>query len=118
MVYSYSMSSKYKTLLAELNEVAGSFLKANGGMNNGYETYIKGKVSTNGAWRPTWLTPGCDELTNKEIRRRGELLWRALCEVLKRYELTEGVAFEADHIEYGCFETYATVTERERLRVE
>ena len=103
----------YKTALNELAETAVSFLKANEGMGNGYRSYVEGGVSIDGFHRPKWSTPIVDDLTGNEVRKRGEALWRVLCDVLKRNDLTE-CRFIAEHIEYGCYKFFVEIAERKR----
>ncbi len=108
----------YETVLTELAKVADSFLKANGGLGNGYATYVKGRVSTNGAYHAEWNTPSRDDLTGTEAKRRGRLLNTALAEILKKHNLTE-CKFSVEYGEnsYGCGVTYVEIAERKRVEL-
>ena len=108
----------YETVLAELAKVADSYLKANGGMGNGYATYVKGRVTTDGAYGVEWCTPKRDDLTGTEAKRRGRLFNEAVRKILREHGLEE-CKFSTEYGEnsYGCADTFVEVRERVRVKL-
>lgn len=106
--------NKYSEFLSEISKVATKFLMNNGGLSNGYMTYVRGRVKNNVLDTVHWSTPTVQKLTGIQVYELGLQLNNELIEVMKKNSVDE-CKFIAEHIEYGCYHTYATVTERNRL---
>lgn len=92
-----------------LHIIAGQiakFLRANGGMGNGYETYAEGMVTSNVASSPSFMTkvPNDNLKTGIELQKRSAVLY----DEIRQYMLENGIRqiqVEHRHVEHGCFKT-------------
>lgn len=70
-----------KDHLENLLAIALKFLKANGAMSNGYETYLKGTIQIRHYGGLDWHTPKCGKITGDAK----DLLARALSDEMQEY---------------------------------
>ena len=96
-------------VLQELSNIVSEFLEEEGGLSNGYLTYAKGSVGKSYIQPIKWSTPIKDELTVKEIKRKGYELNNRVIKCLKSYSMEE-CKIEKKHLEYGCFDTIVTLS--------
>jgi len=96
------MKQDHNEMLSRIAEIIGEFLKKEGGMNNGYETYVKGYVVSNTHQSLKFKTPETNKLKGFEVDNKGSELNDKLIKILKAYEYKEKVKIKATHIENGC----------------
>jgi len=101
--------------LSHLAKLACEFLVANGGMSNGYVTYVKGRISASGAWGVEVKTPhNMDDMTQRQIKDRDNKLTEELQAYCRKHKLDGEFVFRAEHIEWGCYKTFVEYTESYR----
>jgi hypothetical protein len=98
------MKHDYNEMLSQIAETIGKFLKKEGGMNNGYETYVKGYVVSNTQQSLTFKTPKTNDLKGSELDKRGYELNEKLTKILRAYEYKGDVKISSTHMEHGCYE--------------
>lgn len=98
------MKHDYNEMLNQIAEAIGKFLKKEGGMNNGYETYVKGYVVSNTQHSLKFKTPETNKLTGIELEKKGSELNDKLIKILKAYDYKGDVKIDANHMEHGCYE--------------
>lgn len=92
----------------KIANIIAHFLRENGGLGNGFNTYCKGTVSKDIHWHLEWCTPGSENLTVKEVKRIGTVLYNEIRNYLVTNELTEAIIYNKDR-DHGCVETYIKV---------
>jgi len=98
------MKHDYNEMLSQIAEAIGKFLKKEGGMNNGYDTNIKGFISHNSGGNIVFNTPKTESFTGRELRYKSEILNEKLIEILKAYEYKGDIKISSTHMEHGCYE--------------
>jgi hypothetical protein len=101
---------KYTKVLRELGLEASKFLKENGGMLNGFETYIEGDVAVGTYGSLEWCTPDRQNLTYKQAQEKGTDLNRRLRAVLDN-NLVDRCMLTSRSTEHGCWLTFISITE-------
>jgi hypothetical protein len=98
------------------NEV-NKFLMEQGGLDNGYITWVQGEVlpDIHSAYLE-WLTPKAEELTGIQKHKLGCDLYRNLQKIMLDNEL-ERIKFERKHLEDGCYATTVKVIYSRRVRL-
>lgn len=88
-----------------ISKTIKGFLAEEGGYNNGYYTYVDGKVSVGKEGFLNWSTPKAgEEFTPIGIKNRGEKLYLKVQDILKEFNLKEVVIRHKD-VNYGAMET-------------
>lgn len=75
------MSTNHE-VLSEIGERLKAFLVANGGMSNDYETFISGEVKVDSGGYLDWFTPKAWDMTHRDIRSKGRLIYSAIKGIL------------------------------------
>jgi len=88
-------------MLDEIKSVIFNFLRENGGYDNGFATYVKGKVEPCNPHSLEWETPTSRQLTKDEIKKKGFELNRALTKCLKNY--FNVIIIDSEYEEYGSY---------------
>ena len=89
----------------EIGEKIAIFLKENGGLSNGFRTYVQGKVWQNTHTSLNWETPEQDNLTIKQVQNLGSILYEQILRILTIYDI-ESVEIKRRSIgESSCYET-------------
>lgn len=98
------MKHDYNEMLSQIAETISKFLKKEGGMSNGYETYVKGYVVSNTHQSLTFKTPKTNDLRGSELDNKGSELNDKLVKILKAYDYKGDVKIQSTHMEHGCYE--------------
>ena len=94
----------HNEMLHQIADAIGKFLKKNGGMDNGYNTYVKGCISYNTHQSLNFHTPKTDDLTGHQLIEMGSGLNDKLMKILKAYDYHDDVEIKSTHTEHGCYE--------------
>lgn len=106
-------------LLKELRFILQAFIKKHG-MDNGYETSFKGKITDLDKDNITihssidLTLPHSDNKTFKEVKELGNELYKLLyakcieyrIKYPKMFDVESSIKIYSQHIEYGCFKHY------------
>lgn len=109
------MKHDYNEMLSQIAEAIAKFLKKEGGMGNGYDTYVKGTISYNSHQSLKFHTPKTDDLTGHELRQKGSDLNDKLIKFLKAYDYHDYVEIKSTHTEHGCFDISVSLTISQRV---
>lgn len=96
-------------ILSQLESIIINFLKENGGMGNGYSTYVEGCIHS-----LNWDTPKKNDLTGHEYKDKCNELSKKLKDVIGNNAICEIVA---KHIEYGCFEMTIRIIKEKKIHL-
>lgn len=94
-------------LINSVRAAIKTFLISNGGMDNGYSTWVEGDVTgdTSGGCLK-WSTPVIDKLTGETVRKMGRELYKKIDNIVfNKYQFGGTIRFTKEHIEYGCCRT-------------
>lgn len=89
--------------LQEIASITQKFLRGNGGLGNGYLTYVSGSVDKHGG-HIDWSVPNRDNYTGFQLKNMADKFMINVRRVLISHDIYE-VRFEIRHIEHGAFET-------------
>ena len=88
-------------MLDEIKGIIINFLKENGGYDNGYDTYVKGRVEPCWVHPLEWRTPGMSDMTYKEVSDKGYELNKTLTKCFKNG--INVIIIEARYEDYGTY---------------
>lgn len=89
--------------LQEIADITQKFLRGNGGLGNGYLTYVNGFVDKQGG-QIDWSVPKRDDYTGSQLKSMAGKFMINVRRVLISHDIYK-VRFEIRHIEHGAFET-------------
>lgn len=101
---------------AEMKEAVNAFLMANGGMSNGYRTYINDTIYSDTLTSIHWETPDIDDITKRERDKRGSILNEKLRQILIKYSLEHCKIVSIFGSHGFCNEIRLEVTMSEQIR--
>lgn len=99
------MKQDLNEMLSQIAETISKFLKKQGGLGNGYETYVKGYVVYDTQQSLKFKTPKTNDLRGSELDDKGFELNQKLIKILKAYDYKGDVKINATHMEHGCYQT-------------
>jgi hypothetical protein len=105
---------KFEKELERIHEVLATFLKENGGLHNGYSTFVEGVVAKRASTMLNWSTPICGKLSIDDHRKLGEKIYSKIKNILIEEDIEE-CEITKTHIEYGIFETKIKLVESKVL---
>lgn len=105
-------------ILFDIRKVIQDFLVDNGGLSNGYDTWIKGCIRKNEYASFQWKTPN-DNITIKEVKCKGRDLEKQVRGICLDGGIFDGnviqeVSVESIYEGDGCFKTIAEVIYRSK----
>ncbi len=98
------LNETYKECCLTVVAAIHAFLLENGGMRNGYETYVNGRARMDTVGCLDWSTRTVKELTGLEREAKGRELGAVIREILVEYGVEECIIRKI-HKEWGCYET-------------
>ena len=99
-----ALNDKANDCLLEVSRLIRDFLLCNGGLDNGYETWMEGTVCKNTHSHMVWRTPKCRDLTQGMLVDTGVIVYEAILKVINSYDI-ETLEVSHSHVEYGCHNT-------------
>lgn len=103
--------------LKEVASEISSFLKAEGGYENGYYSCVTGEVLSDKPGHLKWTTPKAEEeLTEKGKLARGEKLYKELQETMKVHGV-DRLLIRSKDIEFGSMQTEVVYIVETKCRV-
>jgi hypothetical protein len=113
----FTSKEQQDKILEEISECVNKFLMRNGGLDNGYVTWVVGEVRTDILFGSLqWLTHKAGELTGNDKHELGCKLYDQVQKIMLEYEI-EMVKFENKHIEDGCYYTKASIVHSRIVRL-
>lgn len=105
------MKTETDNHIKAISNIIIKFLKDNGGYSNGYVTYALGRVSVDSYGSIQWSTPKSDELTGKEVNKRGRELYEVIRKYMEINEINKTLIIENHHVEHGAYYTFISFKE-------
>ena len=94
------------SIVRELAALISKFLKDNGGMSNGYNTWVKIKGD-----KISWRTPKRVDMTERQADKLGEKLHEKMRAIMKENDHEEWkLRVGAEHVEWGCHRMIVSIT--------
>lgn len=93
--------NKNKECLEKVSKLIKEFLLKNGGLSNGYDTYIEGNTRYPSF---TWNTPSSNKLTGIEKDKLSNNLLEKIRKVIEEYNVEE-IRIKVNYRGDGCCET-------------
>lgn len=98
----------FEKALEELREVVNAFLMKQGGLSNGYSTFMEGEVRERCYSDIKWCTPKQEDLTGVQVKKLGYTCYNSLRKVAEKHGLSL-VRITHRHVSDGCFETFVEI---------
>ena len=95
------LTSAAESTIERVAVVVCDFLKKNGGLSNGYATWVQGNVEISRCEILKWCTPKKSDLTGNEVQQLGLELALKIQKILKE-EGIERVSIRPRSSEHGC----------------
>jgi hypothetical protein len=104
-------------IIEELSKAIKDFLRANGGMSNGYETIVDGYVKYNvmaGSIQKL-KTPAFRDLTGRQVDDKRRELEGILRDIVTKHRSKDTYKIFSSDVEDGCYNIYIDYTIRKRV---
>lgn len=99
-----------KSHLQNILAIAVKFMRENGAMSNGHDTYLKGTAQIRHFGGLTYRTPKCDDLTGRAVASLARSLADSIQIYLKEHKLEEKFTFSTNDRGNICL-SYTTTIE-------
>jgi|ERR1035437_5604002 hypothetical protein len=98
------MKHNYNEMLSKIAETISKFLKEQGGLSNGYDTFIDSSIKYNSHQFIVFHTPQTDKLTGNELKKISSDLNDKLIKILNKYKYEDVVKIASIHTQHGCYD--------------